>query len=105
MAGCFFRKDRSNKMELVQLVKDVPQRPQLVKDVPQRPTAVYYPKSLHLQSAFAYLGYKEGDMPISEDCSKRIFSLPMHPYLEDREIERICRIIGNEISLAEHKGK
>ena len=65
------------------------------------PTAVYYPKPLHLQSAFSYLGYKEGDMPISEDSSKRIFSLPMHPYLEDREIERMCRIIGNEISLAE----
>jgi dTDP-4-amino-4,6-dideoxygalactose transaminase len=27
--------------------------------------------------------------------------LPMHPYLEEREIERICKIIGNEISLAE----
>jgi len=65
------------------------------------PTAVYYPRPLHLQTAFAYLGYKEGDMPASENCSKRIFSLPMHPYLEEREIERICRIIGNEISLTE----
>jgi UDP-2-acetamido-2-deoxy-ribo-hexuluronate aminotransferase len=70
------------------------------------PTAVYYPKPLHLQTAFAYLGYKKGDMPASEDCSRRIFSLPMHPYLEDREIERICRIIGNEISLTEaRRGK
>lgn len=68
------------------------------------PTAVYYPKPLHLQTAFAYLGYKEGDMPVSEDCSKRIFSLPMHPYLETKEIERICRIIGNEISLTELTG-
>ena len=65
------------------------------------PTAVYYPKPLHLQTVFAYLGYKDDDMPISENCSKRIFSLPMHPYLEEREIERICRIIGNEISLTE----
>ena len=65
------------------------------------PTAVYYPKPLHLQTAFAYLGYKDGEMPISEDCSRRIFSLPMHPYLEEREIERICRIIGNEISPTE----
>jgi len=62
------------------------------------PTAIYYPKPLHLQTAFAYLGYKDGEMPISENCSKRIFSLPMHPYLEEKEIERICRIIGNEIS-------
>jgi UDP-2-acetamido-2-deoxy-ribo-hexuluronate aminotransferase len=56
------------------------------------PTAVYYPKPLHLQTAFAY---KEGDMPASEDCSKRIFSLPMYPYLKENEIERICKIIGN----------
>ncbi|MDL1967377.1 MAG: DegT/DnrJ/EryC1/StrS family aminotransferase [Deltaproteobacteria bacterium] len=59
------------------------------------PTAVYYPKPLHLQTAFSYLGYKEGDMLVSEDCSKRIFSLPMHPYLEDNDIERICRIIDS----------
>ena len=58
------------------------------------PTAVYYPKPLHLQSAFAYIGYKEGDMPASEDCSKRIFSLPMHPYLKDMEIERICKYLS-----------
>ena len=54
------------------------------------PTAVYYPKPLHLQTAFAYLGYKEGDMPASEDCSRRIFSLPMHPYLKNSTIERIA---------------
>lgn len=58
------------------------------------PTAVYYPKPLHLQTAFSYLGYKNGDMPASEDCSRRIFSLPMHPYLKDREIERICKYLS-----------
>ena len=47
------------------------------------PTAVYYPKPLHLQRAFSYLGYKEGDFPVAEDISKRILSLPMHPYLEN----------------------
>jgi len=45
------------------------------------PTAVYYPLPLHLQGAFTPLGYQEGDFPISESCSKQIFSLPMHPYL------------------------
>jgi len=57
------------------------------------PTAVYYPKPLHLQSAFSYLGYKEGDMPISEDSSKRIFSLPMHPYLDGATLEHIAEVI------------
>ncbi len=53
------------------------------------PTAVYYPRPLHLQTAFHYLGYREGDFPVSEDSSRRIFSLPMHPYLEDEQIEVI----------------
>lgn len=59
------------------------------------PTAIYYPKPLHLQKAFANLGYKERDFPISEDCSNRIFSLPMHPYLKVEEQERIANIISN----------
>jgi len=47
------------------------------------PTAVYYPKPLHLQTAFECLGYHVGDFPASEDASQRIFSLPMHPYLSE----------------------
>ncbi len=58
------------------------------------PTAIYYPKPLHLQGAFAGLGYKEGDFPISEDCSKRIFSLPMHPYLKAADQDRIAATIS-----------
>jgi len=57
------------------------------------PTAIYYPKPLHLQTAFAFLGYKEGDFPISEDCAKRIFSLPMHPYLKPEDQERIVKVL------------
>jgi UDP-2-acetamido-2-deoxy-ribo-hexuluronate aminotransferase len=52
------------------------------------PTAVYYPKPLHLQTAFSQLGYRENDFPISERFAKTIFSLPMHPYLgaDDQKI-------------------
>ena len=63
------------------------------------PTAVYYPRPLHLQTAFAGLEYKEGDFPISEDTSNRIFSLPMHPYLKVNEIERICSVIVASLNL------
>jgi dTDP-4-amino-4,6-dideoxygalactose transaminase len=56
------------------------------------PTAVYYPKPLHLQTAFSHLGYKEGDFPHSEDASRRIFSLPMHPYLKPEEQETIADV-------------
>jgi dTDP-4-amino-4,6-dideoxygalactose transaminase len=53
------------------------------------PTAIYYPKPLHLQTAFKPLGYQEGEFPISEDFSGRIFSLPMHPYLSNSDQEVI----------------
>ena len=57
------------------------------------PTAIYYPKPLHRQTAFAGLGYKEGDFPVSEDCARRIFSLPMHPYLAAEDQRRIAAVL------------
>ncbi len=57
------------------------------------PTMIYYKIPLHLQKAYDFLGYKAGDFPVSEDLSSRIFSLPMHPYLEDDEIDHICSVL------------
>jgi dTDP-4-amino-4,6-dideoxygalactose transaminase len=53
------------------------------------PTAVYYPLPLHLQGAFKHFGYQYGDFPMSEHASRRIFSLPMHPYLTPEDQENI----------------
>lgn len=53
------------------------------------PTAVHYPMPLHLQKCFEYLGYKEGDFPLSEQVSNEIISLPMNPYVKDHEIKYI----------------
>jgi len=53
------------------------------------PTAIYYPKPLHLQTAFSELGYREGDFQVSESVSQRIFSLPMHPYLSAEDQKKI----------------
>lgn len=57
------------------------------------PMAIYYPRPLHLQTAFSYLGYREGVFPISEDSSRRIFSVPMHPYLKEEDQERIAQAV------------
>lgn len=54
------------------------------------PTVIYYPRPLHLQAAFSYLGYGEGDFPASEDSASRIFSLPMHPYLKQEDQQFIA---------------
>ncbi|WP_304141533.1 DegT/DnrJ/EryC1/StrS aminotransferase family protein [Mesoflavibacter zeaxanthinifaciens] len=53
------------------------------------PTAVHYPMPLHLQECFKYLGYKNGDFAISETVSNEILSLPMNPYLTEKEINYI----------------
>jgi len=45
------------------------------------PSSIYYPTPLHLQPAFANLGYARGAMPASEAAADRVFSIPMHPYL------------------------
>ena len=57
------------------------------------PSVIYYKIPLHLQKAFASLGYREGDFPVSEEMSRKVFSLPMHPYLREEEIDRICSVI------------
>ena len=58
------------------------------------PTAIYYPKPLHLQDAFSYLGYKPGSMPVSESVARKIFSVPMHPYLTEEEQKRVADAIA-----------
>ncbi|WP_337833213.1 DegT/DnrJ/EryC1/StrS family aminotransferase [Desulfonatronum lacustre] len=57
------------------------------------PSVIYYPIPLHLQRVFLPLGYAPGDLPVCEATSRRIFSLPMHPYLPSRTQERIARIL------------
>jgi UDP-2-acetamido-2-deoxy-ribo-hexuluronate aminotransferase len=54
------------------------------------PTAVHYPVPLHLQPAFATLGYKKGAFPRSEGAAQRVLSLPMHPYLTAAEQQSVA---------------
>ena len=54
---------------------------------------VYYPVPLHLQRAYKDLGYKEGDLPVSEHLSGRVLSLPMHTELEEEQLDYICQQI------------
>jgi len=58
--------------------------------------AIHYPLPLHLQEAYGYLGYREGDFPISEACAQGLLSLPIFPELTREEIERIVDIIRRE---------
>lgn len=62
------------------------------------PTAVYYPKPMHLQTAYFCYGDGEGSLPVSEVLSERILCLPMHPYLDEPTIDDICEQVRAALS-------
>ncbi|MHA7099847.1 DegT/DnrJ/EryC1/StrS family aminotransferase [Roseivirga pacifica] len=49
------------------------------------PAMIYYPVPNHLQKAYAYYGYEEGDMPNTEDLCSRVVSLPIHTEMTDEQ--------------------
>jgi len=59
------------------------------------PTEVYYPKPLHLQKAFAYLGHRQGDFPVSEAASSEVISLPIYPELNEQQQRDIVAAIAD----------
>jgi UDP-2-acetamido-2-deoxy-ribo-hexuluronate aminotransferase len=61
------------------------------------PTAVHYPVPAHLQPAFAGLGYKAGNFPVTESAAHRVLSLPMHPYLRADDQERIAAALERAV--------
>ncbi|GAA4833909.1 DegT/DnrJ/EryC1/StrS family aminotransferase [Algivirga pacifica] len=56
-------------------------------------TLIHYPIPIHLQEAYHFLGYKNGDFPIAERLSKEVLSLPLYPGLSEDKIQRVCEII------------
>ena len=56
-------------------------------------TTVYYPKCLHEQECFKYLGYKKGDFPVAEKLCASVLALPMYPELTQDEITYTCDAI------------
>lgn len=56
-------------------------------------TGLHYPIPLHLQKAYAHLGYREGDFPVAERACREILSLPVCPMLKDSQVEYVCEKI------------
>ena len=60
------------------------------------PAMVYYPKPMHLQTAFSTVipsEAKESSCPVATSLCERVLSLPMHPYISAEDIDTVCNII------------
>jgi len=57
------------------------------------PTAIYYPRPLHLQPAYA-AAHDGTSLPVAEDLGPRILALPIHPDLSDADVDRICNAVA-----------
>jgi dTDP-4-amino-4,6-dideoxygalactose transaminase len=58
-------------------------------------TGIHYPVLLHQQKAYAHLGYRAGDFPVSERLATQIISLPMFPQLTRTQVERVVAGVNN----------
>lgn len=56
-------------------------------------SSIYYPRPLHVQKCFDYLGYKEGDFPVSEKLAKSVLALPIYPEIKEEEVDFVCETI------------
>ncbi len=54
------------------------------------PSMIYYPGPLHVQNAYRYLGYSENDFPVTTLLCKEVLSLPMHPDMEQDQLDFIA---------------
>jgi len=53
-------------------------------------SAIHYPVAIHLQKAYAHLGYRTGDLPVTEALCKKCLSLPIYPELSKEKISRVA---------------
>ena len=59
------------------------------------PTEIYYPRPLHLQPAFAYLGHRIGDFPHSETACAHVLALPIYPNLTEDQQRTVVTAIAD----------
>ena len=62
------------------------------------PSAAYYPRPMHLQTAYGHYPVEGGRLPVSEAAAERCISLPMHPYLSEGEQDRVIASVRGALA-------
>ena len=81
----------------------VNQRDQVKAEMEKRGVhcGIHYPLPLHLQKAYADLGYVQGDFPVTERCAESYLSLPMYPELTHEQIHHVARVLKQSLAAVE----
>ena len=56
-------------------------------------TQIHYPVPIHLQQSAEFLGYRKGDLPVTEKVAGEVLSIPMFPELTDEQVDRVATAI------------
>ena len=57
------------------------------------PSMIYYPRGLHQQEAYNWMGLNDDMYPNTVEVTRRCLSLPMHPYLPEKDVDIICSVL------------
>ena len=55
---------------------------------------VHYPEPVHRMEAYRFLGYGEGDLPVSERACRSVLSLPLYPGLADAAVDQVTDVLN-----------
>ena len=82
------------------VAKDEEERDRILEGMKERgiPSAVYYPVPIHQSTAYRDLGYTNVSLPVSENLASRVFSVPMHPYLSEEDMDKVILAIKESLS-------
>ncbi len=58
-------------------------------------TSIHYPLPAHLQPAYADLGGRPGDLPVTEQAAREVLSLPLYPELTDEQVAEVCNRVSS----------
>ncbi len=91
------KQDRTHVFQTYAIL--TPKRDQVVEAMKAQGIGVliHYPISLHLQEAYADLGYKQGDFPVAEKVAGQVMSLPMFPHMAQEQIKAVVAALERSL--------